>query len=297
MPSDRSEWPRDDRDNPYNRQREDRPERRRDRSRSRERDREWAYDRGRERSSPRRRSPSREREYREDKTGPRSHTRSPPSRDERDRNWLPSPRNEGRSRGSSRSRSPPKRRPTSPAVNDSQRYRREYPAGPARPGPYHESVQGGFEYGGLMRGRGGWRGSSYPYPSRGGYPPRQYDAPYMRDQNDGHMSRGPPPGPYSTPFATQNPELSISPPSGPSTLTPGQGSGDPSATSAPTGPASWRRAQQYKQDRPYQQDYRPNFPAPRGGPPVNPISRTSPHTPYSQRQSPIQSPNERPPST
>jgi hypothetical protein len=30
---------------------------------------------------------------------------------------------------------------------------------------------------------------------------------------------------------------------------------------------------------------------------VNPISRTSPHTPYSQRQSPIQSPNERPPST
>ena len=106
------------------------------------------------------------------------------------------------------------------------------------------------------------------------------------------MSRGPPTAPYNSPYTSQNPESSNAPPSTPSAPL-NQGSSDPSTPAAPSGPASWRRAQQYKQERPYQQDYRLNIPTPRGAPPINPIQRNTPRTPFSQHpQSPAQSPHE-----
>jgi hypothetical protein len=107
------------------------------------------------------------------------------------------------------------------------------------------------------------------------------------------MSRGPPTGPYNMSYPTQNPQSANLPPTTPSASI-SQGPSDPSTTAAPSGPASWRRAQQFKQERPpYQQDFRPNFSTPRGAPPVNPIHRNTPRTPFSHHpQSPVQSPHE-----
>ena len=51
-------------------------------------------------------------------------------------------------------------------------------------------------------------------------------------------------------------------------------------SAVPSGPASWRRAQQYKQDRPYQQDFRPNYSVGRSGPPMNQFHRNSPRQPF-----------------
>ena len=276
MPADRPERPRDDRDSPYGRPRDDR---RRGRSRSRERDRDWGYDRGRERSP--RRTPERpmSREGRRRRSG----SRSAPSRDERDKERPPSPRNEGRSRGSSRSRSPSSRKrrssPTPPPA-DAPRYRREFHSGYRHPSSYHDSPQHGYD---SNRGRGWTRGSSYPYTPRSGYQHRHFDSPHVRtpDANYPPPQRTPP---STSPTFQSNSSVESMKPT-PSTDQP---QSDPAV---PSGPASWRRAQQYKQDRPYQQDFRPNYTLGRGGPPMNQFPRNSPrqHLPST---SPAVSPHE-----
>src|SRR5277367_96386 len=282
MPADRPDRPRDDRDSPYGRPRDDS---RRDRrwSPDRDRDRDRGYDRGRDRSPPpRRRSISRERSRSRDAKSRRNGSNSPPPRDDRDRERGSGSRNEGRrSRGTSRSRSPSRRKgrasPSPPP--DGPRFRRDVSS------DYRDSPQRGYGQGDSSRGRGWPRGPSYPYPSRGGYQGRPSDPNYNHNP-----TQGTPPGTQSS---TNTNSMNA----------PASSSIDPTPTdsSVPAGPASWRRAQQYRQDRPYpqdrpsyqqerpyQQDYRPNFPSGRGAPPMNPLHRNSPF--QSTAQSPGQSP-------
>ena len=274
MPADRPERPRDDRDSPYGRPRDDR-RRGRSRSRSRERDRDWGYDRGRERSPRRTPEQPMSREGRRRRSG----SRSPPFRDERERERRPPSRNEGRSRASSRSRSPSawKRRssPTPPGP-DAPRYRREFSSGYRHPSSYHGSPQHGYD---SNRGHGWTRGSSHPYTPRGGYQQRHLDSPHIR----GTESNNPPP--QRTPPSTSTgfqPNSNVEPVK-PATST----DQPPSDPAVPSGPASWRRAQQYKQDRPHQQDFRPNYALGRGGPQNNQFHRNSPRQPFPQHHLPF----------
>ena len=268
MPADRPERPRDDRDSPYGRPRDNR-RRGRSRSRSRERDRDWGYDRGRERSPERPISGE-----------GRRRSRSPPLRDERERERRLSPRNGGR--GSSRSRSPSarKRRSSpSPPAHDASRYRREFSYAYRHPPSYHDSPQHGYD---SNRSRGWTKGSSHPYTPRGGYQQRHYDSPHPR----GTESNNPPP--QRTPPSTSTgfqPNPNVEPMK--HVASPDQPPSDPAV---PSGPASWRRAQQYKQDRPHQQDFRPNAVG-RSGPPMNQFHRNSPRQPFPST-SPAISPHE-----
>lgn len=279
MPAD---MPRDDRDSPYGRSRDD-THRDRRWSPDRDRDRERGYDRGRDRSPPpRRRSISRERSRSREGRSRRNGSNSPLPRDDRDRERGPCPRNEGRGlRGTSRSRSPSRRKgrasPSPPP--DGPRFRRDFSS------DYRDSPQRGYGQGNFSRGRGWPRGLSYPYPSRGGYQGRPSDPNY----NYNPTQRTPPDAQSSTNTNSMNAPASDS--TDPS----------PSDSSVPAGPASWRRAQQYRQDRPYQQDrplhqqdrpyqqdYRPNFPPGRGATLMNPLHRHSPF--QSTAQSPGHSP-------
>ena len=247
---DRAERPREDNHNsPYNRVRDDRSDRHHDRSgtsspsHDRDRDRDRDY-RVRERSP--RRSVSAERRR-------RSRSRTPPRDDK------------GRDRRSSRSRTPPRRRRTpSPTSGEGQRYRRDYNS------PYNDSSRGGYGYD-PSRGRGGWMRGGPHYPGRGAYSYRPSGPPYHHrgpDPNSSYVPRGPPP--------MQNPEFSQTPTASSSNTETNPSSEIPSA---PAGPASWRRAQQYRQERPFQQDYRPTYP-PSGPGRGAPFPRTSPRPPF-----------------
>jgi hypothetical protein len=239
---DRPERPREDRGSPYRRPKDDRSDRARSPSSS-PRDRDY---RSRDRS-PRRRSVSAERRR-------RSRSKTPP-RDDRGRDRR-SPRGEGRSRGSSRSRTPPRRRRTpSPLNGEGHRYRRDY-----------DSPRGGYGHD-SARGRGWMRGAP-PFPGRGAYSYRPSGPPFPRgsDPNGNYSSRGP-----QHMQAPEFPQLNSSP----SNLD--INSSD--SSSAPSGPASWRRAQQYRQDRPFHPDYRPPYP-PSGPCRSAPYPRTSPRPLY-----------------
>jgi hypothetical protein len=265
MPADR------DRDSPYGRSRDDR---RRDRSRSRERDRDWSYDRGRG-WSPRRRSVSCERTRSGEGRRRRSHSRSPMLRDERERERRPLSRNEEWARGSSRPDSPARKRRSSPTPPpDGPRYRRDYSSSYRNPS-YQDSPHYGYGQDDSPRSRDWNRGSSYTYP-RGGFQQRQYDSHHARvtDTSNTPVQRTPPTATSSSLQSSQSPESMRSQPI---TSNNDQSSSEPII---PSGPASWRRAQQYKQER-LQQDLRPSFPPTRNAPPLNPLHRKSPRTPFS----------------
>lgn len=283
MPADRPERSRDDRDSPYGRPRDDR-RRGRSRSRSRERDRDWGYDRGREQSPPRRSRTPEQTMSREPRRR-RSGTRSPPPRDERDRERRRPSHNEGQSRGLSRSRSPTRRRRSSPTPpGDAPRFRREFSSNYRHPS-YHDSPQRGYD---SSRGRGSWRGAPHSYTPRGGYQQPHFDSPHIRvtDANNNPPQRTPPSAVPSFQSNQNNDTMKAVP----STFT-----DQPTSDAAvPAGPASWRRAQQYKQERPYQTDYRSNYSLGRGAPQINQLHRNSPRQSYPQ--SPAVSPHD-PPST
>lgn len=277
MPADR------DRDSPYGRARDDR---RRGRSRSRERDRDWNYDRGRGRS-PRRRSISGERTRSREGRRRRSHSRSPLSRDERERERerRPLSRNEGRPSGPSQPGSPRKRRSSPTPPPNGPRFRRDYSSSYRNPS-YNDSPHYTHGQDDSTRGRDWARGSPYSYP-RGGPQQRQYDSPHIRitDASYNPVQRTPPSASASSIQSSQSPE-SMRPQ--PITSNTDQSSSDPLI---PSGPASWRRAQQIKQERLHQQDVRQSLPPGRGAPPSNPLHRNSPRgqfglTPHSHAVSP-----------
>ena len=290
MPADRPERPRDDRNSPYGRSRDDR-RRARSRSRSWEREKEWGYDRApRERSPPIRRSRSPEQTLNRDPRRRPSGSRSPlPPRDDRDREKQPSSRNEGLSRGSSPSRSPGRNRRSSPSPpppsNDAPRYRRDYSSGYRHPS-YHDGSQHGYDN--SNRGRG-WRGS---YNPRGGYQQRHFDGPHIR-VNDGNYNPPQRTPPSTAPNYQSNPNSEPAKPV-PQTSSTTASDQTPIDPAVPAGPASWRRAQQYRQERPYQQDYRQNYSHGRGAPPTNQLHRNSPRQPYPQSPATAVSPHDPP---
>jgi len=117
-----------------------------------------------------------------------------------------------------------------------------------------------------------------PYTGREGYGYRPSGPPFPR---------GPDPNNYSPrlPSSSRTPDSSQTPASSSNVDT-----NTSNTPTTPAGPASWRRAQQYRQDRPFQQDYRAPYP-PSGPGRGAPFPRTSPRAPLpSTPQSPATGP-------
>jgi hypothetical protein len=254
MHPDRPERPREDVNSPYSRPRDDRFDRRRD-----ERDRDWGYDRARgwarERSPPRKSSSPEQLQGRDDR---RRRSRSPAPRSDRDREKRPSPRHDGGARSLTRTR----RTSPSPPPVDNRNYGRQYPSRPRQSSHYDQSQNGPSQ--------------SYRY--------RPSDSPQHRTTESSVRTM---PGVSSTMSLNRGPQnfdtinaIAGKVPTEPSLS-------ESSSTAVPSGPASWRRAQQYKQERPYHQDYRPNPSLGRGAAPLNPAHRiplrpsfsSNPHSP------------------
>lgn len=292
---------RDERDSPYGRQQRDDRYRPRSGSRSRSRERDRAYDR---RFSPippaRRRSITPDHQHTNNNTlrpvdtraeggryprSRRSDSGSPLSRDDRDRM--------GRSRGSSRSRSPAprRRRSPSPSANaDGQRFRRENtyrPAYESTPGRERERER---EQAPASRN---WTRPPSWQP-RGGHPQggHQQRPPYEhRESSSTNVppQRTPPTNTPSTAHHGYTAGQVASTPADAPTDAPPSGPSAHSGPSAPVGPASWRRAQQFNQ-RPAFPDHRQSHPYNRGGPPTNHNQRDSARQQSFTPQGPAPSP-------